>query len=299
MYNPKPVPMSLELATAECKNGLYNRSMKIQQTERQLLARFIGRFLAETAVLACLLSIFAQSALAGDVSGNINSGARSTSPESNSSAANNSKVSEGNGSSNSLIAGGIVESSSFDAAQLDELKNSGLRIGKGTVSGFLVLEQGNALFCPTTDMVVRTTQTEIYLVKGSVSFVIATGTTTSIYNLFDLQIGDVTVVAGRDILKILPGKQFVLSRKSGSDFSVVNPEKSIATCDPTHSLLKNGTGLWKADFSISSAMTNVRPLKDLLSSTDARYQQLISQLLKTAADKPVTDCNTQSSKGGG
>lgn len=297
MYGPKARRVSFELACFEFEEILYNRSMTSSQPEKQHLVRFTRQFLAVMALLACLSGISDASALAGEVLGNTSTG--SALLETNGSAANNSKNVEGDGRSNGSIAGAIVESADFDAAQMEELRNSGLSVDKGTVAGFLVLRQGNALFCPTADMVVRTTQTEIYLIKGSVSFVIATGTTTSIYNLFDLQVGDVTVVAGRDILKLLPGKQFVLSRNLASEFSAVNPEKSITACDPIHSILKNGTGLWKADFSIASAMTRVRPLKDLLASTDSRYQQLVSQLQKAVADKSEINCNPESDNGGG
>ena len=175
-----------------------------------------------------------------------------------------------------------VKASNFDTQTLDELKSAGITAGSQSKGNMLDLDKGNVLLTPSGNIIVNTHEGKVHIAGGSVVQIHETGNDVCILNLDDQKKGSVNIVAGDRTITVQPGKGVVLTRVKSPQFSKVNPLPKIATRNTKEFKLENGITAFVSEFSITSALTNVQPLKKLLASSDQADKKLLHSLLKNS-----------------
>lgn len=165
-----------------------------------------------------------------------------------------------------------------------KLVNRGqLKMGMGDKLDELILSKGNLLLAPDKDLIVRMSRTKILMRGGSVLLLMANehGDST-IFDLNENKKGDVKVIFGSKSLRLRTGLEVFLSEKKHADFERDNPGSTIAYSKVSDLDLDTGTG-FITEFSIVSAFRNIRTLKELLTSKDAKEAVIAHKLLHNAA----------------
>lgn len=143
------------------------------------------------------------------------------------------------------------------------------------------LKDSNLLLAPNATLQVETAEALITVEKGSLAFIVQTGDTTCVYNLFDEHFGDVNLQIGNETLKLGLGQQILLTRNREADFAALNPLNHIAVRRIKEATCENGLRAYSADFSMLTAIGHIQPLRQLIKDNNAA--RITSKLLKTTA----------------
>ncbi len=173
-----------------------------------------------------------------------------------------------------------TSSSNFNESTVSGLH--GVHTGSGTTGNFFNLDTGNMVFNPQSNITVGTHDGNVFIDGGSIAFVMETGHDVAVYDLHDTHHGAVRVAAGNQTIILHPGQQVVLTRNSTADFEKINPGGKISYRHSRSQDVGGGIKAFLADFSVPTALSNVAPLKQMLSSTNPSDRKIAHQLLKNA-----------------
>lgn len=119
--------------------------------------------------------------------------------------------------------------------------------------------------------------------KGTLVFFVDNGRDVAFFNLNSQHKGDVKLVIGSEQIRPIPGEEVVVTSDTISEFKDVNPGRVIAFRNPKLSHKGSGLRIFKADFSIASAVLGIKPLQAMLHSKDPYQRHLINEVLKNHA----------------
>jgi hypothetical protein len=177
------------------------------------------------------------------------------------------------------IEGGNSNKGSFDSHQG---LGTGIVTGSGTSNNFFNLDVGNVVFRPTNNIVVGTHEGTVDISSGSIVFVMETGHDVAVYNLHDTHAGGVKVNVGGKQITVSPGTSVVLTRQDKADFSKVNPGVTIGHRNPVPVAMGEGVKAYYSEFSITSALYTVAPLRQMLASKSSGDRKAAQRMLKNA-----------------
>jgi hypothetical protein len=159
---------------------------------------------------------------------------------------------------------------------------TGVITGSGTSNNYFNLDVGNVVFRPTNDIVVGTHEGNVSIASGSIVFVMETGHDVAVYNLHDTKSGGVKISMGGKQVTVHPGTSVVLTRQDKADFSKVNPGVRIGHRNPVPVSMGEGVKAYYSEFSITSALYTVAPLKQMLASKSPADRKAAEHMLKNA-----------------
>ncbi|MBX9570323.1 MAG: hypothetical protein K2X77_15610 [Candidatus Obscuribacterales bacterium] len=160
-------------------------------------------------------------------------------------------------------------------------QNSGLLVGPQTRGNSLHLLQGAGIFTPGSEIVIQTKQGTIHIAGNSAAIVWATGKETIVYALHDNHMGDVSVSVGKHQVIVPLGTQLVLTNTGGLDGISALTKIAFRNASPLR--LAGEEKVFLADFSIMSAISAIKTLRDLSKSGDPEAQRFLAKLLKNSA----------------
>lgn len=152
-----------------------------------------------------------------------------------------------------------------------------------TDASIVKLNPGTALVLkkdhPTT---VTTSAGNVICQKGVVALVFDNGRNVAIYSLDALSGDDVKMMVGDKLVKVLPGQEVVVTRDATADFTHINPGGGIAFKNPKATNLGNGIRAFHAEINIVSAVSALKPLRQMLFSNKPGDQKTVRQLIRNS-----------------
>ncbi|MBA4079254.1 MAG: hypothetical protein C0508_29770, partial [Cyanobacteria bacterium PR.023] len=183
-----------------------------------------------------------------------------------------------------LIDGQTSYKSNFSKEDIAKLAAEGIVLLGDTSGNSFGLEQGNMVFAPTQDIVVHAGETSIIVPSGAVVFVMKTAGDVAVFDLHQSKESAVHIVADKKLITLDPGRLVVLTKQSARDFErTVGPYRWIGYRNPREEDINSELKAFGMDFSIPSALTNVIPLKNMLSSNNQLDRVTIEKILKNSA----------------
>jgi hypothetical protein len=181
---------------------------------------------------------------------------------------------------NETMAANLFRQDKFDLDQLEDMDKANIILGNLTHDNMIHLAKGNALFAPKKDIIVITELAKIHIGAGSMVGVLRPNPDTiSVYDFEDGGSKKVTITVGNESLPLAPGKNLILS-KEADEFEKINPAHRIAYRKLETKKLKSGFYVYTTEFSISSAVLHVKPLQNILLSSDPADRKIADRLLK-------------------
>jgi len=176
----------------------------------------------------------------------------------------------------------VIRQNDFDLDKLDSLDLSKVGCGPLSQRNTFHLTSGNALFNPKKDIIVLTNLAKISIGGGSAVCIFKPEAgVVSIYNLHCGGEKKVIVNVGAQAFKLSPGMQVTACYKSIA-FDTIKPAAQIAYRNLNKRDLGQGICIYKAEFSIPSAIAHINSLKTMLSSRNKDEQKLADQLVKNS-----------------
>jgi hypothetical protein len=159
------------------------------------------------------------------------------------------------------------------------------RVGNGE-SASMQLRKGNVIVAPTQDTTIDTGFATVKVSAGSIALIMATPTGTAVYNLDDGHTRSVVVSvvsAGERQLALAPGRHVLVTSHLVDSYDLVNPAQSFSYRNLSSRKIGGDLQAFTGEFSISSAISNVKQLRLMFSSPDAKVKRISGRMLKTAA----------------
>jgi hypothetical protein len=147
----------------------------------------------------------------------------------------------------------------------------------------LALNSGNALVHPSTNTTVQTPFGNIFIAAGSVVLIMTGSKSISIFNLHDEHQDAVTINVGEHKLSLAPGKQSTIAPQSVDSFNMINPAESFGYRSLTKAKLDGALQVFTSEFSLPVTLLTVKPLRQLMLSSNQSARRLASRILKTTA----------------
>ena len=149
----------------------------------------------------------------------------------------------------------------------------------------VVLNRGNLLVRPVAGgnagLQIQTKEGIVSVAPGALAFVMETGNDVAVYALHEGQLGDITFKTGDQKIVISTGQQVVLTRDMKADFAAVNPGAMIPARSIETYSFDNGVKAFVADYSMSVALTVIRPLKNMRNSESPEIRRASGAVEKT------------------
>ena len=145
------------------------------------------------------------------------------------------------------------------------------------------LRKGNIVVAPEQDTTIDTGFATVKIRKGSVALIMVRGTGAALYNLDDSHDRSVVVTAGDRQLTLTPGRHVLITSHLVDSFELVNPAESFSYRNLASHKVGGDLQAFSGEFSIPAAIANVRQLRTLVSSKDAKVKRISGRMLKTAA----------------
>ncbi len=170
----------------------------------------------------------------------------------------------------------------FNSASVGQMQSHGASIGSQTVGNLCVLQQGNFLFQPQSDITVQVQEGSVEIPNGASVLVMETGNDVAVFDISDGPKARVRVKSGNKIITMSPGRQVVLTRQLNADFDKINPSKLIGYKNPKGELVASDIRAYSADFSLPSVMMSVAPMKRMLTSDSPADRKMVQRMIKQA-----------------
>jgi hypothetical protein len=149
------------------------------------------------------------------------------------------------------------------------------------------------IFAPTVDTKIVTELGEVTIDAGSVAMVCRSADTLAVYNFDDLHRYAVRIHSGNKSLTLSPGRHAIISSKTAS-FDSLNVIPEIAHRRVSSAqMFGAGMRMFSSEFSIPSAMTAIKQLRELLNSRQPDAIQVARHMLKTVASLQVINPSTE------
>lgn len=118
---------------------------------------------------------------------------------------------------------------------------------------------------------------------GTVVLAFDNGSTVILYNLDAASKSDVKILLpNKKHVSVSPGQEVLLTKDPGKDFAQLNPGSGIAYKKPREHDLGDGIRAFDAEINITSALSSVKPLRQLVSSTKPGDQKIVRQLIRNS-----------------
>ncbi len=169
----------------------------------------------------------------------------------------------------------------FNDETMTFLQEAGLNC-KGNGASELTISKGKVVLAPANDVSVKTNDGIVLICAGAIVYLVETGNDTAVFNLSDKNSGDVQILSGKKKISVFPGRVTVLTRDK-SEFSKIYPCPEIACREGQSYEMGSGYTAHIAEFSIPSALSNVRILQSMLQSKDQHLRKSAVQVLKMGA----------------
>lgn len=132
--------------------------------------------------------------------------------------------------------------------------------------------------------VVKTHVGEVSCAVGTSALVFDSSKAIAVYNLDSKNSNDITLkLANGQVLPVGLGQELLVPRQQPvTSFAEINPGGKIAVRDSVMHKLQSGQHIYYADFSITSALTVVDPLKHAVKEKPPRYRAGIDRIVKNA-----------------
>jgi len=197
----------------------------------------------------------------------------------------NAAISNNAVNSVSTMYGSVEKVAHISNAAVPNIQSGGVngKALKGGVSNLThqTLDNGAVLLAPDQNSVVDTPFGSVAVAGGSVVLVVAFDKGLAVYDLHDGHKGAVTVANGADTTTLIPGKSVVVTKSTAGSFAKLNPTQFVAY--RKLNCVKVGDGnKYQAEFEILSMLKGLSAVRGMASSSDAKTQKVIMNLLKTA-----------------
>lgn len=137
--------------------------------------------------------------------------------------------------------------------------------------------------CPI-DTCIKTDLGNIECKRGSIVFVVNCEKSVSVCTLDSPSLGAVHVQVGNsEKLRLAPGRQIVMTKDADSAFDKTNPAHLIGYRDEKEIGTVDGVKVIRSDFSITSAMMAIKPLRGLVASQDRDHNRIAENIMKNSA----------------
>jgi hypothetical protein len=174
-----------------------------------------------------------------------------------------------------------VDSSKLKLADDKTLVGNVSQNVKGTRT--MHLKRGTVVFAPTVNTVVSTEFGQVRIAAHSLVMMMSFRGGVAVYDLDDTHRNAVSARVYNQEIPLGPGKHILITRDDVKSFEHVNPAQMMGYSNVTDYNVGGGLKVFAANFSIPSAMQNVLPLSQLVSSEHPQAKRVGSHLLKTAA----------------
>lgn len=182
-----------------------------------------------------------------------------------------------------LISMKLSEDADEERAQLAELMKDGEPIADS--AGIVKVVNCNpgaaAVLGRPNAVQIETNFGQVRCDAGSAVMVLDNGRATTILDLHSDRSASVKIAIGGKVFTMAPGEQVVLTREAGS-FKEVAPALGVAYRTVKSRDLDNGIKLHCAEFSIVSALTSIRPIKQQCLSGESGHQKYMRRIFKNA-----------------
>jgi hypothetical protein len=153
--------------------------------------------------------------------------------------------------------------------------------GEGFKAVAQTLSTGSTLVSADHAMTIETPFGQVKLAAGSVVLTVLNKDGLAIYNVHDAHRDDVHVIVDGHSMPVPISHHLMIT--SGKSYEDVNPIENITHRDMKSDALKGGLNVFRSQFSISSAISGVSALHDMLHSADPTERKMINRLVKDAA----------------
>ena len=164
----------------------------------------------------------------------------------------------------------------------------------GQPQNYLNINRGNILLTSNSDVCIGTPGANIYVSAGATIFLMESGNDTVLYDLCQTKPKQVSIMLDNTKLVMEPGRVLVLTKQSTTRFKDLEVNCHSVNYRRAKQLdlqneVMNG---FVADFSISSALRRIEPLKQLALSGDKQDKLVMERILKGAiARANFASCN--------
>lgn len=145
------------------------------------------------------------------------------------------------------------------------------------------LPSGKMIFAPFVDTTVETPFGNVEIDAKSIALIITSSKGTAVFNFDDLHRDAVRIRAGKTTLNVAPGRHLMVTSAAVSGFDQVNPNEAIGYRGLSEANIGSGLKVFRAEFSVPSAVGSFKALKTLLISRHPSAQKLSKHMTKTAA----------------
>ncbi len=123
----------------------------------------------------------------------------------------------------------------------------------------------------------------VRIAGGAVCVVVNNEGDVSVLCLHERTTGDVIVRIGGQDIELRAGEQVIVTGSRALNFADVNPIPGVACRDIKEHTLAGGQRAFLCQFSIASAMENLRTIRQLSRSQESRDRAIHAKILKNAA----------------
>ncbi len=146
------------------------------------------------------------------------------------------------------------------------------------------LRMQNLLLAPDRkDVTAEAGPARLHIGRGAVAFVVNNGRDVSVLCLHDNATGDVTVKVGNQDIELRAGEHLVVTESTTLSFADVNPLQAISCRELREHALGGGQRAFFSQFSLVSALYNLKCLRQLAQSSDHHERAVHSKIVKNAA----------------
>jgi len=177
--------------------------------------------------------------------------------------------------------GAFTRSSNFDHLELERLRQSGLIVCQGLNDNSFRLVRGIVVCQPNNDIMVYTKYGDIDIRRGAIVMLMLIDGCLGVQSLHQQNDSAVTWLAEGIKFSLYPGKQLILGPREVRTFENLPPQfRQIAHRPATQVSINSEEELFYMDFSISSSLLTVAPLKQMLHSNNRQDKAAINKMLK-------------------
>ena len=181
------------------------------------------------------------------------------------------------------IRGTTISAFIFGADEINRLAKDHVSVASDSGNNCLNLQNGNILLTPDRDILVATSESKIYIGSGATVFIMKSDDNVVVYDLLQTRPKQVSVLVNRQKLLMEPGLMFALTRQNVQSFENMQPDcHTVAYRQAEAVNLYGNIKVFTANFSITSAMANIQPLRRLAASPYKRDQLTMARLWKSA-----------------
>jgi hypothetical protein len=193
------------------------------------------------------------------------------------------------------MSGAFTRSSNFDYVELGRLRQSGLIVCQGLKDNSFRLVRGIVVCQPKDDIIVCTRYGDINIRRGAIVMLMLIDGCLGVQSLHQQNGSAVTWLAEGIRFALYPGKQLILGPREVRTFENLPPQfRQIAHRPATQVSINSEEELFYMDFSISSSLLTVAPLKQMLHSNNRQDKVAVNKILKDSVILAGLDTSRQS-----